>query len=145
VERLQSPYCAIIRAHAADALGNLMAKDADAISGLKTVFTADKHYLVRSWAARALGKLGLVDTLEILMNHTHDEKNIAVKMEAYKAVRLICERSDAKVVPEAFEFLSEAKKLMELEADREPQVIQIKNHLERLERKMQPLPDKIDP
>jgi hypothetical protein len=86
IEALKAPQ-ALVRAHAAEALGMLGEKKA--VEALVRTLK-DRYQLARSYAARALGKLGDQDAIEPLLDVLGHDPFFGARAEAAEALRHLC-------------------------------------------------------
>jgi HEAT repeats len=116
IKQLQPPNCAIVRAHAAEALGNLGAREA--LHSLLRSLT-DAHHLTRAYSADALAKLGLEDCVDHLIERAEKDEHYGVRAAAINALKKICDNSHSAFCIRAKAVLWDTEKREKMKKDEE--------------------------
>ena len=111
---------ALTRAHAAEALGNFGNLDNPQILQKLMVSLKDPYQLVRSYSARALGKLKDERAIPALKECLELDQFYGTRAEAAEALGVICEKSKSKDCRDARKALEKAKKDEEKRKKEEP-------------------------
>jgi hypothetical protein len=113
---LYPPNCAVVRAHAAEALGNLNAREA--VSNLISALE-DRHHLTRAYSVDALAKINLEDAVTSLIDKAENDEHYGVRAASVKALKKICDNSESYICIKAKAVLWDTEKRERMKKDSE--------------------------